>query len=111
VFADVTPQMRIFREEVFGPILSIIKWTDEDQLVAATNSVEYGLAASIWTTDLARAHRLARRIEAGYVWINTSSAHYLGAPFGGYKKSGLGREEGLEELLAYTQIKNVHVML
>jgi betaine-aldehyde dehydrogenase len=111
VFADVTPQMRLFKEEVFGPILSVIKWNDEEQLIADINSVEYGLAASIWTTDLARAHRLARRIEAGYVWINTSSAHYLGAPFGGYKKSGIGREEGLEELLAYTQVKNVHVML
>ncbi|MES2534234.1 MAG: aldehyde dehydrogenase family protein [Pseudomonadota bacterium] len=111
VFADVKPQMRIFQEEVFGPVLSIIKWSDEDQLVADINSVEYGLSASIWTTELARAHRLAGRIEAGYVWINTSSAHYLGANFGGYKKSGLGREEGLEELHAYTQVKNIHVML
>jgi betaine-aldehyde dehydrogenase len=111
VFADVTPAMRIFKEEVFGPILSIVKWDEEDQLVADINSVEYGLTASIWTGELARAHRLARRIEAGYVWINTSSAHYLGANFGGYKKSGLGREEGLEELHAYTQVKNVHVML
>ncbi|MDX3907187.1 MAG: aldehyde dehydrogenase family protein [Pigmentiphaga sp.] len=111
VFADVTPGMRIFREEVFGPVLSVIKWHDEDRLVADVNSVEYGLSASIYTRDLARAHRLARRIEAGYVWINTSSAHYTGANFGGYKKSGLGREEGLEELLAYTQVKNVHVAL
>jgi betaine-aldehyde dehydrogenase len=111
VFADVTPQMRIFQEEVFGPILSIIKWSDEDQLVADINSVEYGLTASIWTGELARAHRLARRIEAGYVWINTSSSHYLGANFGGYKKSGMGREEGLEELHSYTQVKNIHVML
>lgn len=111
VFADVTPQMRIFKEEVFGPILSIIKWSDEDQLIADVNSVEYGLAASIWTNELARAHRLARRIEAGFVWINTCSSHYLGAHFGGYKKSGIGREEGLEELLAYTQVKNIHVML
>jgi betaine-aldehyde dehydrogenase len=111
VFAEVTPAMRIFKEEVFGPILSIVKWDDEDQLVADINSVEYGLTASIWTGELARAHRLARRIEAGYVWINTSSAHYLGANFGGCKKSGLGREEGLEELHAYTQVKNVHVML
>ena len=70
-----------------------------------------GLSASIYTRDLARAHRLARRIEAGYIWINTSSAHYLGANFGGYKQSGLGREEGLDELLAYTQLKNVHVAL
>jgi betaine-aldehyde dehydrogenase len=111
VFADVTPQMRIFREEIFGPVLSIIKWSDEDRLVADINSVEYGLAASIWTNEVARAHRLARRIESGFVWVNTCSAHYLGAHFGGYKKSGMGREEGLEELLSYTQVKNVHVML
>jgi betaine-aldehyde dehydrogenase len=111
VFADVTPSMRIFKEEVFGPILSIIKWSNEEQLMEDINSVDYGLAASIWTTDLSRAHRLAKLIEAGYIWVNTSSTHYLGAPFGGYKKSGLGREEGLEELLAYTQVKNIHVML
>ena len=111
VFADVTPQMRIFQEEVFGPILSIIRWSDEDQLVADINSVEYGLTASIYTAQLALAHRLARRVEAGYVWINTTGAHYLGVPFGGYKKSGIGREEGMDEVLAYTQIKNVHVML
>jgi betaine-aldehyde dehydrogenase len=111
VFADVTPEMRIFREEVFGPVLSVCKWSDEDQLVADINSVEYGLTASVFTRDLVRAHRLARRIEAGYVWINTSGAHYIGTNFGGYKKSGLGREEGLEELLSYTQMKNIHVML
>jgi betaine-aldehyde dehydrogenase len=111
VFADVTPQMRIFKEEIFGPVLSVIKWSDEDQLIADINSVEYGLSASIYTRELARAHRLARRIQAGYVWINTSSAHYIGTNFGGYKKSGMGREEGLEELLSYTQVKNVHVMI
>ncbi|OVZ59822.1 aldehyde dehydrogenase [Pigmentiphaga sp. NML030171] len=111
VFADVTPAMRIFREEIFGPVLSVIRWSDEDQLIADVNSVDYGLSASIYTRDLARAHRLAQRIEAGYIWINTSSAHYLGANFGGYKKSGLGREEGLEEPLSYTQVKNVHVAL
>lgn len=111
VFADVLPHMRIFKEEVFGPILSITRWHDEDQLVDAINSVEYGLTASIWTNMLTQAHRLAHRIEAGYVWVNTSSSHYIGANFGGHKKSGLGREEGLEELHAYTQLKNVHVML
>lgn len=111
VFAGVTRDMRIFREEVFGPVLSIIKWDDEDQLVADVNSVEYGLTASIYTQQLATAHRLARRIESGYVWINTTGAHYLGVPFGGYKKSGMGREEGFDEVLAYTQVKNVHVAL
>jgi len=111
VFADVTRDMRIFREEVFGPILSIIKWDDEEQLIADVNCVDYGLTASIYTQHLATAHRLARRVESGYVWINTTGAHYLGVPFGGYKKSGMGREEGFEEVLSYTQIKNVHVAL
>src|SRR5690606_37835256 len=85
VFADVTPQMRIFREEIFGPVLSVISWNNEDQLIHDINSVEYGLSASIYTRDLNQAHLLARRVEAGYVWINTSSAHYIGANFGGYK--------------------------
>ena len=111
VFADVMPGMRIFREEVFGPILSIMKWQDEEQLIADINSVEYGLTAAIYTRDLSTAHRLAGRIESGYVWINTTGAHYLGVPFGGYKKSGIGREECLEELYSYMQVKNVHVML
>ncbi|MBI3229454.1 MAG: aldehyde dehydrogenase family protein, partial [Burkholderiales bacterium] len=111
VFADVTPSMRLFREEVFGPLLAVIPWDDEDVLFEQINSLEYGLTASIWTRDLAQAHRAAARIEAGYVWINHTSAHFLGADFGGYKKSGMGREEGLAEMLAYTQTKNVHVML
>lgn len=111
VFADVTADMRIFKEEVFGPVLSVVKWGDEDELVEDINCLDYGLSASIYTRDLAVAHRLAQRIEAGYIWINTSSAHYLGANFGGYKQSGMGREEGLEELLSYTQVKNVHVAL
>lgn len=111
VFADVTSDMKIFSQEVFGPVLSVIKWSDEDALLADVNSVEYGLTAAIFTEHLATAHRLARRVQAGYVWINTTGAHYVGAPFGGYKKSGLGREEGAEEVLSYTQVKNVHVAL
>ena len=111
VFADVTPAMRIFREEAFGPVLAVIPWADEEALLDDINSLDYGLTASIWTRDLARAHRAAARIEAGYVWINHTSAHFLGADFGGYKKSGMGREEGLAELLGYTQVKNVHVQL
>lgn len=111
VFADVTPAMRLFREEVFGPILAVIPWDDEEALFAQINGLDYGLTASIWTRDVAQAHRAAARIEAGYVWINHTSAHFLGADFGGYKKSGLGREEGLAEMLSYTQIKNIHVLL
>lgn len=111
VFADVTASMRLFREEVFGPVLAVIPWDDEESLIEQINSLEYGLTASIWTRDLARAHRTAARVEAGYVWINRTSAHFLGADFGGYKKSGMGREEGLSEMLGYTQIKNIHIQL
>lgn len=111
IFADVLPSMRIAREEVFGPVLSVLKWSDEADLFAAVNDVDYGLTASIWTRDLVTAHRAARAVQAGYVWVNNTSQHFLGAPFGGYKQSGLGREECLDELLSFTQIKNVNIKL
>lgn len=111
VFADVTPNMRIAKEEIFGPVLSVFKWKDEDELFEAVNSVDYGLTASIWTRDLVTAHRAASRVEAGYVWINNASQHFLGAPFGGHKQSGIGREECFEEMLEFTQMKNVNVNL
>jgi len=111
VFADVTPEMRLFQEEAFGPVLAVIPWDDEENLLKNVNALDYGLTASIWTTDLNRAHRLAASIESGFIWINYVSAHFIGAEFGGYKKSGLGREEGLSELLSYTQTKNIHVSL
>jgi betaine-aldehyde dehydrogenase len=111
VFADVTDDMRIAREEIFGPVVSILRWSDEDDLVARVNALDVGLTASIWTHDLDRAHRLASRVEAGYIWINGASTHYVGVPFGGYKQSGMGREESIEELLACTQIKNVNVTI
>jgi betaine-aldehyde dehydrogenase len=110
VFTDVTQNMRIAKEEVFGPILSVLKWRDEDQMIAQVNSVEYGLTASIWTTGLANAHRAATRIQAGFVWVNHIGAHFQGASFGGYKQSGIGREEGLEELYSFTQNKNIHIV-
>jgi betaine-aldehyde dehydrogenase len=111
VFADVTPDMRIAREEIFGPVLSVLKWSDEEAMFAEVNAVEYGLTGSIWTNDLSTALRAAARVQSGYVWINEVSRHFLGAPFGGYKQSGLGREECLEELLSFTQEKNIHVKL
>jgi betaine-aldehyde dehydrogenase len=111
VFADVQPTMRIAREEIFGPVLSVFKWSDEDKMLAEVNAVEYGLTASIWTNDLSTAHRTAGIVQAGFVWINEVSKHFLGAPFGGYKQSGIGREECFEEMLAYTQEKNIHVKL
>ena len=111
VFADVTDDMRIAREEIFGPVVSILKWRDEADLIRRVNALEYGLTASIWTHDLDRAHRLAARVQAGYLWINGASTHHVGVPFGGYKQSGMGREESIEELLACTQIKNINVTL
>ncbi len=111
VFADVTMDMRIAREEIFGPVLSILKWNDEAKMLDQVNQVEYGLTCSIWTNDLVTAHRIAGEVEAGFVWINDVSKHFLGAPFGGYKQSGIGREEGIEELLSFTREKNIHINL
>lgn len=111
VFADVRPDMRVAREEVFGPIMSVFKWRDEEALFEQVNGVEYGLTASIWTRDLATAHRAAARVEAGYVWVNNVGRHFLGAPFGGVKQSGIGREECFDELLEFTQVKNINIRL
>jgi betaine-aldehyde dehydrogenase len=111
IFADVTPTMRIAREEIFGPVLSVLKWTDEHQMIEDVNRLEYGLTCSIWTRDLEAAHRTAQAVEAGFVWINDVSKHFLGAPFGGVKQSGIGREESIEELISFTREKNIHVNL
>ncbi len=111
VFTNVNMNMRIAREEIFGPVLSVLKWRDEDRMFDEVNSVEYGLAAGIFTQDLATAHNAARRVEAGYVWINNAASHFFPAPFGGYKQSGNNKEECFEELLSYTQMKNVYITL
>ncbi len=109
IFAGVTPEMTIAREEIFGPVLSVMRWTDEAAMIEQVNRPEYGLTCSIWTNDLHQAHRAAAAVEAGFVWVNEVSKHFLGTPFGGFKQSGLGREECLEELLAFTQEKNIHI--
>lgn len=109
VFGDVQVGMAIAQEEIFGPVLCAFRWNSEDQLFAAVNSVDYGLTASLWTSSLSTAHRAAAKVQAGYVWVNNSSQHFLGAPFGGYKQSGIGREECFEELLEFTQLKNVNI--
>ena len=111
VFADVTPEMRIFREEVFGPVMSVIRYRTEDEAMALANGVEHGLTASIWTNDLTKAMRAARDVRAGYVWVNGVSRHFLGTGFGGFKNSGVGREECFEEMRSYTETKTVHVRL
>ena len=111
VFADVTSAMKIAREEIFGPVLAILKWSDEASMMDEVNAVDYGLTCSIWTNDLSTAHRAAMRVQAGYVWVNEVGKHFLGAPFGGVKQSGFGREECLGEMLSFTQEKNIHVRL
>jgi betaine-aldehyde dehydrogenase len=108
VFDRVTPQMRIGREEIFGPVMSVLKWDDCDDMLAKVNGVEYGLTAAIVTNDLAQAMETAERVEAGYVWIN-SSGRYIGAPYGGWKQSGIGEEECFDEILSYTQVKNINM--
>jgi acyl-CoA reductase-like NAD-dependent aldehyde dehydrogenase len=111
VFAEVTPQMTIGREEIFGPVLSLFKWKDEKEAIEIANSTAYGLTASIWTNDIKTAFRMAKAVRSGYIWINNASAHYTGTGFGGMKNSGIGREEGLDELLSYTELKTIHIKL
>lgn len=107
LFTGVYPGMRIAREEIFGPVLVVIDWDDDEDVVALANDTPYGLTASVWSGDLARAQSVARRLEAGLVWINSPPVRPAGTPFGGYKKSGIGRENTLEDLLSYTQEKAV----
>jgi betaine-aldehyde dehydrogenase len=109
LFADVGTTATIAAEEIFGPVLSVASWNDYEEVVRAANSVEYGLTASVWTQDLTLGHKTAERLEAGYVWINETSTHYWGTPFGGTKESGVGREESLEELISYLEQKVIHV--
>lgn len=109
VFSGVTPDMRIAREEIFGPVLSVLQWDDEETMISQVNRLEYGLTCSIWTNDISTALRTSEKVEAGYVWVNEVGRHFLSAPFGGYKQSSTGREECFEELVGFTQTKNVHV--
>ena len=111
VYADVTPGMRLWREEVFGPILSVARWRDVDEVVAMANDTEYGLSAAIWTNDIRQALNTARRIRAGSVFVNGSNTHFLGVPWGGFKNSGVDREEGIEEMYSYVEKKVINVML
>jgi acyl-CoA reductase-like NAD-dependent aldehyde dehydrogenase len=111
VFADVTPEMTIAREEIFGPVLATIEFADVDEAIARANQSNYGLAAAVWTRDIKKAHHVARRLQAGTVWINTYNVYDTAAPFGGYKQSGFGREMSLHALEHYTQVKSVWVDL
>lgn len=110
VVDGVTPDMDLWRQEVFGPVLSIARWDKEEEMLALANDTEYGLTASIWTANTPAALRWAAQLDVGYVWSNHTGTHYVGFPFSGHKNSGIGSEESLEELLSMYQSKSIHVM-
>jgi acyl-CoA reductase-like NAD-dependent aldehyde dehydrogenase len=107
IFGGVNNKMRIAQEEIFGPVLCVLKWKDWDKMIEEANDTPYGLAAGIWTESFAQAYRTARAIKAGSIWVNRYPNFPTGAPFGGFKKSGIGREMAVESLAHYTQTKNV----
>jgi len=109
VFGGVNNRMRIAQEEVFGPVLSVIKFKDEEDATAIANDVRFGLGSGIWTSDIGRAIRMSERIQAGTVWVNTYRAVSYLSPFGGYKDSGLGRENGIDAVREYLQVKSVWI--
>jgi aldehyde dehydrogenase (NAD+) len=111
IFDGVTPEMTIAREEIFGPVLATIEFADVDEAIARANDSNYGLAAAVWTKDIKKAHYVARKLQAGTVWINTYNIYDTAAPFGGYKQSGFGREMSMHALEHYTQVKSVWVDL
>lgn len=108
---EISRDMRIASKEVFGPVLSVIRWTDEDEMLSIANSVDYGLTAAIYTHDITAALNLARNLSVGYVWVNGVGRHFLGVPYGGFKASGIGRDEAFEELESYTQTRAVNIFL
>jgi aldehyde dehydrogenase (NAD+) len=109
IFTDVHPDMKIVKEEIFGPVAAIIKFKDEAEVVEMANNTIYGLAAHIFTENVSRSIRVAHALEAGTVWVNCSQTVERGVPFGGYKQSGIGRELGEYALETYTQVKAVHL--
>ncbi|HVF68112.1 MAG TPA: aldehyde dehydrogenase family protein [Pyrinomonadaceae bacterium] len=111
IFGEVKNNMRVAQEEIFGPVVSVITFENEDDLIKQANEISYGLSAGIWTKDITRAHRFAKAIRAGVVWINTYNMFNAASPFGGYKQSGYGREMGKHALEMYTNVKSVWVDL
>ena len=109
VFADVTDEMTLAREEVFGPVMAVLDFATEDEVIARANATEFGLAAGVFTADLTRAHRVVRQLQAGTTWINAYNLTPVEAPFGGVKASGVGRENGHAAVAHYTQVKSVYV--
>jgi len=98
---------KVAQEEIFGPVLSVLSFADEEEAIELANDVDYGLVAGVFTSDIGRAHRFARDVEAGQIYINEWAAGGKGSPFGGYKQSGFGRDKGLEGLRNYTQVKTI----
>src|SRR5262249_12593182 len=111
IFDGVPRDSRLFREEVFGPVLAVTSFDTEEEAVELANDGPFGLAAAVWTRDLARAHRVARAVQAGTVWVNSYRNTVPQSPFGGYKTSGLGRESGFAGIREYLQVKSVWVDL
>jgi betaine-aldehyde dehydrogenase len=111
VFGDVNMSMRLAKEEVFGPVMSILKFRTEAEAIDMANGIDLGLTAAVWTNDINRALKVAQAVQAGYVWINGVGQHYRGVPYGGFKNSGVGREEGISELLSYTEEKVINIVL
>jgi aldehyde dehydrogenase (NAD+) len=109
IFTDVTNDMRIAQEEVFGPVLAVIPFDGEEEAIKIANDVRFGLAAGVWTKDIGRAIRMSEKLRVGTVWVNTYRAVSFTSPFGGYKRSGLGRESGLEAIKEYLQVKSVWI--
>jgi betaine-aldehyde dehydrogenase len=111
VFTECTDGMKIVREEIFGPVMSVLRFDGEEEAVDRANATTFGLAAGVFTRDLARAHRVAARLEAGVCWINNYNVTPIEMPFGGMKESGIGRENGQAAIEHYTQLKSVFVEL
>ena len=111
VFDGVTNEMRIAREEIFGPVVSIIPFDTEDEAIRLANATPYGLSGSIWSRDIGKALRTARAIQAGVLSVNSNSSVHTEAPFGGYKMSGIGRELGMSAIDMYTETKNIFIDL
>jgi len=111
VFSNAKQNMRIVQEEIFGPVVAVMPFSNDDEAVYLANDVNFGLAAGIWTSNIKRAHRIAKKIKAGTVWINTYRVVHYASPHGGYKFSGIGRENGLESIRLYTEVKNTMVEL